>query len=77
MATLRDSKAISSQDVGAIVSALVSGKLVDEYDMNWAKRVADRQAKPLVDVLVDLELVTPLDVQTCLDSLKRLGRIKD
>lgn len=76
MATVRDDKVSETQNVNALASALVSSNLVDEFDLHWARRISTRKGQSLIDVLVDLELVSPQDIKQCMESLARLGRIK-
>ena len=56
--------------------ALVLSKVLDIYDLNWAIREAKLRGKPLEDVLVDLELVSPMQIQHAYENLKRVGKIE-
>ena len=71
-----DNQVYDNRSVELISTVLVSSKVIDRYDLNWAEREAQRKARPLLDVLVDLELVTPHQLQSCFDSLKRTGKIQ-
>lgn len=41
--------------------------LIDQYDLNWALRWAEQKDKPLGEVLVELNLATPLQIQQALE----------
>jgi len=52
---------------GRIGDYLLSKGLIDRYDLNWALRYAAQKNKPLGEVLVELNLATPLVVQQALE----------
>ena len=62
------------RSINLVSSALVSSKVVDSYDMSWAERESRRRDKPLLEMLVELELVTPMQLKACLDSLGQSSR---
>lgn len=52
---------------GRIGDYLLSKKLIDRFDLNWALRYAHEKDRPLGEVLVELNLATPLQVQQALE----------
>jgi hypothetical protein len=45
----------------------VAKGLIDRYDLNWALRWAEQHNKQLGEVLVELNLATPLQIQQALE----------
>ena len=52
---------------GRIGDYLLHKGLIDRYDLNWALRWAEQHGKPLGEVLVELNLATPLQIQQALE----------
>ena len=52
---------------GRIGDYLLKKGLIDQFDLNWALRFAQEKAKPLGEVLVELNLATPLQIQQALE----------
>jgi hypothetical protein len=50
---------------------LLSMGIVDKYDLKWAMGWAADKQRPLGEVLVELELATPDQVQAALDHQHR------
>ncbi|HES58268.1 MAG TPA: hypothetical protein ENO21_02440 [Firmicutes bacterium] len=71
-----DSHVYDERSVELLSSVLISSNVIDRFDLNWAVREAERKARPLLDVLVELELVTPHQLQSCFESLQRTGKIQ-
>lgn len=71
-----DSHVYDERSVELLSSVLVSSNVIDRFDLNWAAREAERKARPLLDMLVELELVTPHQLQSCFESLRRTGKIQ-
>jgi type IV pilus assembly protein PilB len=52
---------------GRIGDYLLKQGLIDRFDLNWALRYAQEKARPLGEVLVELNLATPLQIQQALE----------
>lgn len=50
---------------------LLKMKIVDKYDLHWAMETAVAQQRPLGEVLLELELATPEQIQLALDHQHR------
>ncbi|HES58450.1 MAG TPA: hypothetical protein ENO21_03370 [Firmicutes bacterium] len=52
---------------GRIGDYFVAKGVIDRYDLNWALRWSVQKNKPLGEVLVELNLATPLQIQQALE----------
>lgn len=50
---------------------LVSRGIIDKYDLKWALKVSAMQKKPLGEVIVDLDLATPIQIQQALEDQRK------
>lgn len=57
----------TSEKHGRIGDYLLTRGLLDRFDLNWALRYAQEKSRPLGEVLVELNLATPLQVQQALE----------
>ena len=51
---------------------LITRGILDRFDLNWALRESEKRSKPLGEMLVELELASPLQIQQALDHQRIL-----
>jgi hypothetical protein len=58
---------ITPEKQARIGDYFVTKGMIDRYDLNWALRWAESHNRPLGEVLVELNLATPLQIQQALE----------
>lgn len=68
--TIRDTDKVP-EAIKRLGDILLKIGIVDRFDLNWAMRRAVEQDRPLGEVLQELELATPEQIQAALEHQKR------